>query len=141
MVIIFLRTRENDSIFVVFFFLQIQRANATRKSLSPTQKNDNSLTRMLFGVVAVFLLCNLSPAFHAVYRYAMGTRDSVLEAEFLSTILITLNSSVNFLIYCASGGKFREVFCEMLCCWRSTSTIRQFTSSKSFLISYIILQC
>lgn len=99
--------------------------------MSPTQKNENSLTRMLFGVVCVFLLCNLSPAVHTIYRTAQGTREFVPEAEFLWCFMIILNSSVNFLIYCASGGKFREVFCDMFCCWRTSVRVRQFAASKS----------
>ena len=33
----------------------------------------------------------------------------------VSNLLVTLNSSVNFVIYCIYGEKFRRLFCDLVC--------------------------
>ncbi|CAL8143753.1 unnamed protein product [Orchesella dallaii] len=116
-------------VFNILIYCEIREANKLRKNLSPSQKNENSLTRMLFGVVAVFLVCQLFPAILTIYRYLSGSRDMSPETEFVLCFMSTLNSAVNFLIYCASGGKFRDVFCDMFCCWNSTNRIRRLAAS------------
>ncbi|ODM98313.1 FMRFamide receptor [Orchesella cincta] len=113
----------------VLIYLKIREANKLRKNLSPTQKNENSLTKMLFGVVAVFLMCQLFPAILNMTRYLSGDREMTPEVEFVVVFLFVVNSSVNFLIYCAIGGKFREIFCDMFCCWNSNSRIRRLAAS------------
>jgi len=35
----------------------------------------------------------------------------------ITNVLLTLNSAVNFLIYCLLGKKFRRIFVDMFCCW------------------------
>ncbi len=98
------------------FCTKIRRSTRLRKdmtaqtSISMTSQ-DISLAYMLFGIVTVFIVCQIIPASHASYRYASGdfeTDSYVPEVELMIYFFFVLNSSVNFLIYCVSGKKFRN---------------------------------
>jgi len=81
--------------------------------MSKSELKEKSLAYMLFIVVAVFIICNSIPPIHAIWRIATGSNPNP-ELEVIRTFLLVFNSSVNFVIYCAYGEKFRNVFLNIM---------------------------
>lgn len=81
--------------------------------LSRLQKKELSLAVMLLVVVVVFFFCN-------VLAFILNVLELfhifVNELTILNNFLVTVNSSVNFIIYCIFGQKFRRSFLKLLCC-------------------------
>lgn len=79
--------------------------------MSTSQANEISITKVLLCIILIFLLCNLL-ALILNFREAFGHGQSTNEIIHLSAFFVTINSAVNFLIYCLMGKKFRKV------CWQ-----------------------
>ena len=62
---------------------------------------------MLMIVVLIFVACN-APAMASNLVEAFG--GEAIELTQISNLLVVLNSSVNIMIYCTFGMKFRRVF-------------------------------
>ena len=71
------------------------------------------LATILFGIVIVFLCCNILPLILNIVEAIDNKIDTRVVK--MSNLLLTINSSVNFLIYVAYGEKFRSSFKEMFC--------------------------
>ncbi|XP_005181777.1 FMRFamide receptor [Musca domestica] len=89
-------------------YRQVKRANRERQRLSRSEKREIGLATMLLCVVVVFfafnflaLVVNISEAF---YNFI----DNSLTKT--SNLLVTINSSCNFLIYVIFGEKFKRIF-------------------------------
>ena len=96
------------------------------KIKSKPRKSEN-ITLMLITVVIVFVICqtpNLTlvivetlqayiPSFHQHYRRYMAQKWWYY--IFACNLLLTINSSVNFLIYCLMGKRFRMILMSMMC--------------------------
>ena len=67
---------------------------------------------MLLCVVIVFFLCNIL-AFVVNVLEMFGIEIAFL--TMINNLLVTVNSSVNFLIYCIFGQKFRKLFFQIFC--------------------------
>ena len=83
--------------------------------------NDINLAPILFGVVIVFIGCNSIRVILNVYDFYV--LDGIIECESkgmgrvppvwvnctisVSHLLLMINSSVNFLVYCVAGTRFR----------------------------------
>lgn len=101
-------------------YKQVRRANAERQRLSRLQRREIGLATMLLCVVMVFFLCNvlslvlnlLEASYNIIYQSLVKT----------SNLLVTINSSVNFVIYVIFGEKFKRLFLKLFC-------------SHSFLVS------
>ena len=102
------------SILNMFLILAVRRSQRQRKDMNVKQSRENNVTIMLVSVVIVFIICQV-PAL--VYNLAYAIDNDYIEDSFgyevLSSIrnfLVTLNSAINFLLYCALGQKFRRIF-------------------------------
>ena len=97
----------------------IRRANATRAILSNQEKKDHNLAVMLLVVVVVFFICNiLALVSNILEQFGSMEDDDQLWFDQLiqvSNLLVTINSSVNILIYCIFGNKFKTVFMQIFC--------------------------
>lgn len=87
---------------------------------------------MLFVVVAVFISCNFM--FGAAVTYKIFTWQKPLPISTTGSVigifLLVLNSSLNFLIYCYYGEKFREVLFDLMAQpWRRLTASRQRSNS------------
>jgi hypothetical protein len=83
-------------------------ANRERQRLSRLQKKEIGLATMLLCVVVVFLLCNVWALISNVAEAFYGiTVDQLVK---VSNLLVTINSSVNFVIYVIFGEKFKRLF-------------------------------
>lgn len=98
---------------------QVRRAQAERARLSRVQRRELGLATMLLVVVLVFFLCNLLPLVTNAFEVFRGDQfDSLDPLVKTSNLLVTLNSSVNFVIYVIFGEKFKRVFLKMFCAAR-----------------------
>ncbi|XP_037934466.1 FMRFamide receptor [Teleopsis dalmanni] len=89
-------------------YRQVKRANRERQRLSRSEKREIGLATMLLCVVIVFflfnfpaLVINISEAFYNIIDHSLTKT---------SNLLVTINSSANFLIYVIFGEKFKRIF-------------------------------
>ncbi|XP_063867233.1 FMRFamide receptor-like isoform X2 [Scylla paramamosain] len=99
-------------IFNFFIYREVRAANHERQQLSRLQRKEIGLAVMLLVVVSVFFLCNVL-AFIINILELMAI--VVEELTMTSNLLVTINSSVNFIIYCIFGQKFRKLLLQMFC--------------------------
>lgn len=96
--------------------LQVRRAQAERARLSRVQRRELGLATMLLVVVLVFFLCNLLPLVTNSFEVFLGDQFERLDPLVkTSNLLVTINSSVNFVIYVIFGEKFKRIFLKMFC--------------------------
>lgn len=96
-----------------FFFLQVRKANRDLQHLSRSQRREIGLATMLMCVVIVFIVCNVLPLVSNVYE-----KFQVLPPVWLvqaGNLLVTINSSVNFIVYVIFGRKFKRIFLRLFC--------------------------
>ena len=84
---------------------------ARRAQLSTQEQKEHNLATMLLVVVLVFFICNLLPLVVNILELFFITYNLMIQ---FSNLLVTINSSVNILIYCTFGKKFRTVFLQVL---------------------------
>ena len=100
--------------------------NRVGSNLSSTgvTNHASSMTRMLLAVTMYFILVT-TPAFivtmvqgYVIYAEEITVqRHARLELIDASlTLLLYLNHSINFFLYCLTGRRFRRVLCEMCAC-------------------------
>jgi hypothetical protein len=95
-------------------YRQVRKANKERQRLSRLQKREIGLATMLMCVVAVFFVCNLLPlVINIIDTYWPSLNLSRLVNT--SNLLVTINSSVNFIIYVIFGEKFKRLFLVLFC--------------------------
>lgn len=105
------------TVFNVLIYLQVRKANRERQRLSRSEKREIGLATMLLFVVIVFFACNCLALVINIHEAFYGaTNDDLIV---VSNLLVTLNSSVNFIIYVIFGEKFKRIFLLLFCkCWR-----------------------
>ncbi|KAG7168255.1 FMRFamide receptor-like [Homarus americanus] len=99
-------------IFNFFIYKEVRAANHERQQLSRLQRKEIGLAVMLLVVVTVFFVCNVLAFIINVLELLDIT---IAELTMSSNLLVTINSSVNFIIYCIFGQKFRKLFLRMFC--------------------------
>jgi hypothetical protein len=102
---------------------------------STSNRHQDDLTKMVIVVVTVFIACQVTylgwRSADTALRFGWIAVDASLHYHFLpiTDTLLVLNSSVNFVIYCLVGKKFRRLLRDVFrdCCGR----IRMFPTSHS----------
>ncbi|GFO34274.1 FMRFamide receptor-like [Plakobranchus ocellatus] len=102
-----------------FLIVAVRRSKRERRSMNVKESRENNVTIMLVSVVIVFIICQV-PAliYNMAYSINMPEVSSSYSWDVLSNFrnfLVTLNSAVNFILYCALGQKFRRTFVRTLC--------------------------
>jgi len=98
--------------------LAVRRSRLQQQTMHVRQARENNVTVMLISVVVVFMICQI-PAL--VYNVAYSINSDIqrdLGWSVLSTLrnfLVTFNSAINFILYCAFGQKFRCIFLRTFC--------------------------
>lgn len=97
----------------------INRSRNQRQQMSTTATREHNLTVMLVAVIVVFLVCQFPTIVDNILVAIVGEErhDGVVQYQLLyilSTTLVTINSSLNFVLYCLFGKKFRMVLCHIL---------------------------
>lgn len=106
---------------LIFALRGATRSHAALTRTAPPH-NADAFTRILVVVVSVFIICEL-PSFIVrtivTVRSFTGIRINVWYYATLANVMLTVNSSVNCLIYCISGRRFRKVLRRLVvrgCC-------------------------
>uniref|UniRef100_A0A336L365 CSON002596 protein n=1 Tax=Culicoides sonorensis TaxID=179676 RepID=A0A336L365_CULSO len=116
--------------FNIMIYRQIRKANKERLRISRSEKREISLAMMLICVVIVFLLCNiLALLLNILEAFFHMTLDNV---NHVSNLLVTINSSVNFIIYVIFGEKFKRIFFAMVCKKRMTRKEEQLREDSTY---------
>ncbi|XP_013419045.1 FMRFamide receptor [Lingula anatina] len=102
-----------------FLIRAVHRSRKEQKTMNVRKSKENNVTIMLASIVMVFLVCQ-TPAL--VYNLAFSIDTKYVATDFSYRILssfrnflVTLNSAINFILYCAIGQKFRTVFMLTFC--------------------------
>ena len=104
----------------------LKRAQATRTEFVFRSRHRYDVTRMVIATV-VFFIFAIFPAFIAQLLWALGevfkpSLDHISTYlryhSNVSNVLVTLNSGVNFIIYCMCSNNFRKMFVRVFCCGR-----------------------
>ena len=96
------------AVFNLMTWQEMRRAIARRSQLTSQEQKEHNLATMLLVVVLVFFVCNLLPL--VVNILELIGMDHYSPLANVSNTLVVVNSSVNILIYCIFGKKFRTVF-------------------------------
>ena len=115
-----------------FLVLAVKRSRLQQRTMNVRQCRENNVTIMLVSVVIVFMICQV-PAL--VYNIAYSVNAEQMQSlgwQILSiarNFLVTFNSSINFILYCAFGQKFRCIFIRTFCQWILSDASLQSLSS------------
>ena len=102
------------AIFNLLIYRQVRIANSERSRMSRQEQKEIGLATMLMVVVIVFFLCNVLALVVNILEHLFHKQfDQMIN---INNLLITLNSSVNFIIYCIFNDKFKRIFCKLFCC-------------------------
>lgn len=105
----------------VRLMIAIRKARKLHAALTGNQKRsekDNlAVTLNIIAVVTIFILCQMPDFILVVITYPDLNIDKSSLAYYGSvcTVLLTLNSSVNFVVYCLFYPKFRRIMIHVLC--------------------------
>ena len=103
------------NILLIFELRKAQRRHA-QMTVQEEDKDNLAVTLNIIVMVGVFLVCQTPDFVHIVIAWKdIGLSLKVIwEAFYVSITFLTLNASVNFLIYCLFYRRFRKVFVEMI---------------------------
>ena len=101
------------AIFNLLIYRQVRIANSERSRMSRQEQKEIGLATMLMVVVIVFFLCNVLAL---VVNILEVFKKEFFQLNSLNNLLVTFNSSVNFIIYCIFNDKFKRIFCKLFCC-------------------------
>lgn len=105
----------------VRLIMALSTVRRRQKSMTKRHRNRENITLMLVVVVTIFIFCEIPSL---ILRLLVSGREykwfkiellPLQYANCISNALLTINSSVNFLIYCLIGKKFRKILLNMYC--------------------------
>ncbi|ELU11482.1 hypothetical protein CAPTEDRAFT_193888 [Capitella teleta] len=103
---------------LVLAYRLIQKRRQALRGRSTSEGQDNNITLIMIIVIVVFMVCN-APAriFQIVQKYEGNTMcwSAAFVIGEITNILEVLNSSANFIVYCAFRKKFRHILRDTLC--------------------------
>ena len=114
--------------------------NERRSSLSSSKKNEIALAKVSLAIVLIFILCHSVrwiPNVYELVRIVRGQKEDwpswIESLTHISHFLTTLNSSVNFYIYCFkhfsnssssnTSSNCYKIMSKMSCCKRDSESI------------------
>lgn len=113
LIVIYVLPFLNLAILNCLIYRQIKRANRERQRLSRSEQREISLATMLVCVVIVFFVFNFLACYlsilEAFYREIKNNLTKI------SNLLVTINSSANFIIYVIFGEKFKRICLQLFC--------------------------
>jgi len=113
--------------FVALVFLNSELIAALRetkrkrmKVLNMDSSSEDDITLMLIVVVVVFVVCQTPASTTQVLlsflsRKMRGCPTTFFYYERISDLLIVVNSSINFIIYCFCSRRFRQILSDLMC--------------------------
>lgn len=116
-------------------YMAVRKATRDRSNLTRHQESELNIASMLTLLVAIFIACN-APAFIVNCLEVIETPHFQVAATF-SNLLVCFNSSINFIIYCIFGKKFREKLKEVLQCRVTRPRLRSISARNQFGASFV----
>ena len=117
------------------------RSNARRLAArNAVSRTSQEVTFVLVTVIVVAILCQTPLcAFHFVrYAHSYACGDTVFYLDNISKLLVNINSTLNFIIYCLLSPKFRTSLAMSLCCGRTAAGDRQLRAKLTVAMTTII---
>ncbi|XP_062611367.1 FMRFamide receptor-like [Saccostrea cucullata] len=133
LIVMFLAPFVLISILNIQLMRAVKNAKKTRNRMSTNAAKEANLTIMLIAVIVVFLICQLpSIADNILFTiFDQGVLQCSLHYVHLTSIsnlMVTVNSAVNFILYCVFGKRFRRVFIKIVYYpWKRKSTRYKYT--------------
>lgn len=122
------------NIFIIRKLRSMQKLLQSRKLASTKstrgQKNTISLTRMLLCVTFYFVIVTTPAFIFSIIQEYMFDDDNYTEekhanyelVDAISTLVLYMNHSINFLLFCVSGKRFRKEVRKLCCLVKSLTT-------------------
>ena len=112
----------------------LQEVRRKHRDLTRSNKHRENITLMLVVVVSVFIVCEIPDLclriMYSIWEFYGGFDITMLRyVNALTNMLLTVNSSTNFLIYCLIGHKFRKILRRM-CCQRGRSNMMEISETE-----------
>ena len=101
-----------------------RKQTIARAELSQNEVEPDSVTPMLIATVSVFILCMFPWVVYILLEIFLRIIDLNVEPDTLLLLhdlfsvpvfSFVLQSSLNFIIYCAAGSRFRKCFADLIC--------------------------
>lgn len=115
----------------------LRAASRTRLALTGQARDESNVTFVLVVVVLVFIACQTPDLILQVIYFAkhllkmeeldIGVFDKVTE------LLLAVNASINFIVYCVCGTKFRKTMMEMFHCKKRSPRRLQMKGKAGFI--------
>lgn len=124
----------------IFLILAVRQSQIQRKDMNVRQSRENNVTMMLVSIIIVFIICQI-PAliYNMAWAIDINTVEKSTGWKILSTFrnfMVTLNSCVNFILYCALGQRFRHTCIRSFCrCMMMTENGRSFRYVNSAMMA------
>ena len=99
----------------------LREVRKKHRDMTKSTKHRENITLMLVVVVTVFILCEMPDLIarivfaYVVFDEANFDINRLRYFNVVTNAMLTLNSGINFLIYCLIGNKFRRILWEMCC--------------------------
>ena len=100
----------------------LQAVRRKHRDMKRSPKNKDNITLMLVVVVSIFIICEIPDLILRVIvtikEFTPAWQISLTRLRYANAItnmMLTVNSSINFLIYCLIGSKFRKILRQMCC--------------------------
>ncbi|CAG7724199.1 unnamed protein product [Allacma fusca] len=97
----------------------MRRTTQLRQLLTVGQINENSITLMLVVVVGIFCASHMWFAVKIVIQQIWGKQSFPKVLIGVTNFLLAFNASINFVIYCLCGSKFRQQLSLLFTCSKS----------------------
>ena len=93
---------------------------AASKLRDRKRRKDDHITQCVIAIICVFIVCQTPALFNQIFWALFEPEDHDCgRFHFyytkLSDVLVVVNSSCNFVIYCLFGATFRRIFLETVC--------------------------
>ena len=108
--------------FNVHLVKDLKKAQQCRKALtSRSTMEENNITLVMIVIILVFIVCQTPASINQILFYvvddsAQKTCSSYAKYYHVSNLLIIMNSSANFLIYCVFRRQFQQELCALISC-------------------------
>lgn len=115
-------------VFNAHLLRELKRSQRLRKTLRKkegrTNSDENNITLVMIVIIVVFILCQTPASANQILYYvtdaaAKSTCSTYMKYYHLCNLLITMNSSLNFIVYCLFRRQFQQQLRYMMGC-RST---------------------
>ena len=113
--------------FNVHLVRDLKKAQRSRKAMtSRSSMEENNITLVMIVIIIVFIVCQTPASINQILYYVIGNSHSNECTSYqkysdISNLLITMNSAMNFVIYCLFRRQFQQELCALMCHGRKGS--------------------